>query len=565
MTRTLALFAVWIGFGCGDDDGVRPDGGGMDAGAFDAGSDAGALDAGAPDVCDALALARTPFQAGTGTRLGDVAGDFTIHELDGSTFTLSEQWSGCESYVFLAHFPGRTDDLFEGVLDRFFLEGARNVRYFVISDSEFEDDRRAFAERMSASLDEGLGFHGVGPEDQTFWRERFHFATDRLTAVEGSVSAHINDYIAWAATPAAAVDLAERGVARPPLPVVFGIDRAQQWDVGTNLSPAVGMEPQLGMAAFLGHFYEYRAALDARLAAESDATVVSLIDERTTGRVFTREVALPSAAEMAAFDTMEVDIEITCEHMNPFGCSEWDRIGSVQLCADGMPCMERLELARWITPYWRPGRQRYAIDASPLLGLLQDGGMKTFFVELGPDWERPTEWVAQVSLRLRTRGGVARPRGAVLAFRGGAFNDTYNTREPFSFTPPAGSTRVELVTILSGHGQEAANNCAEWCDHRHEFAVNGTELPVIAYDGMIGDARGCAARSNEGVIPGQWGNWAQSRAYWCPGLPVVARRDDMTASARIGEANALTYEGHYGLGDPRGGDIALSAYVVWYE
>jgi hypothetical protein len=39
----------------------------------------------------------------------------------------------------------------------------------------------------------------------------------------------------------------------------------------------------------------------------------------------------------------------------------------------------------------------------------------------------------------------------------------------------------------------------------------------------------------------------------------------MTASARIGEANDLTYEGHFGLGDPRGGDIALAAYVVWYE
>jgi hypothetical protein len=558
--RTLAVLAAGV-FGCGDDAGPPPDGGGVDAGALDGGFDAGA-DAGAPDVCDELGLPRTPLRPGTGTRLGEIAGDFTIHEIDGSTFTLSEQWSGCESYVFLAHFPGRTDDLFEGVLDRLFVEGARNVRYFVLSDSEFEEDRRAFGERLATSLDEGFGFHGLSEEDRAFWRERFHFALDRLTEVEGSVSAHVNDYLAWAATPAAAVDLAERGVARPPLPVVFGIDRAQAWDVGTNLSPAVGVEPQLGMAAFLGHFYQYRAALDARLEAES-ATVVSLIDERTTGRVFIREVALP--ADVAAFDTLEVDVEITCEHMNPFGCSEWDRIGSVQLCNDGMPCMERLELARWITPYWRPGRQRYAIDASPLLALLGSGGDRTFLVELGPDWERPTEWVVSVSLRMRTAGGVPRPAGAVLAFRGGAFDATYNVRKPFAFTPPAGSTRVELVTILSGHGQTAGDNCAEWCDHRHAFALNGTALPIIAHDGMIGEARGCAVRSDEGVIPGQWGNWAQSRAYWCPGLPVIARRDDMTASARIGESNDLTYRGTFGLGDPRGGDIALSAYVVWYE
>jgi hypothetical protein len=550
-------------FGCGDDDGPGPDAGGFDAAVRDAGSDAGA-DAGAPDVCDELGLPRVPFRPGTGTRLGDVAGDFTVQELDGSTFTLSEDWSGCESYVFLVHFPGRTDALFEGVLDRLFLEAPRNVRYFVISDAEDEASRLAFAERLSMSLDEGLAFHALSAEDQAFWKERFHFVTDRLATVEGSVSAHVNDYIAWAATPEAVVDLAERGLARPPLPVVFGIDRAQAWDTGTNLAPAVGMDPQLGMAAFLGHFYDYRAALEARLASET-ATVVSLIDETTTGRVFVREVELPSATEMAEFDTLEIDLAITCDTMNPFGCSEWDRIGAVHLCADGMPCTERVEIGRWITPYWRPGRQHYAIDASPFLAFLREGGTRSFAVELGPDWERPTEWIVSASLRLRTQGGRPRATGGALAFRGGRFDAMYNDRLPFTFTPPAGSTRVELVTILSGHDQTAGENCAEWCDHRHTFTVNGTPLPVIAHEGEIGDARGCAARSREGVIPGQWGNWAQARAYWCPGLPVAARRDDVTAQSRIGEANELTYRGSYIAGAPRGGDIALSAYVIWYE
>ncbi len=556
----MALAIVSL-IGC---DAPPSDPDGRDSGPpVDAGPDAGPRP---PDICDELGLARAPMRTSdVGTGFGDVAGDFTV-QTTGGAWTLSEEWSGCESYVFFTHFPGSTDELIRSTPDLLFQEGPRNAQYFFLSDDADEGARRALMSELAAGLEEGFAFFLEGDAAAAdFWRGRFHFVTDRATAIEGSVGAHLRDYLAWAATPEAAVDLGERGRAGAPLPVVFGIDRAQAFDPGGNLSPAVGQPPMLGMAAFLGHFYDYRAALEARLAGE-EATIVTLLDERTTGRVFTREVELPDAAAMAAFDTLEVDIVIDCEHGNPFGCSEWDRIADVQLCADGAACAERREIARWITPYWRRGRQHYLIDATPFLGLLRDGGARSFFVELGPEWERATEWNAQVRLRFRTRTGEPRAIGAELAFRGGAFDATYNTREPMRFTPPADATRVELVTILSGHGQTSGDNCAEWCDHRHAFALNGTALPVIAHEGdRIGSDRGCAARASEGVMPGQWGNWAQSRAYWCPGLPVEARRDDITSLVTLGSENEMTYAGSLGAeSEPRGGDIALSAYVVWY-
>ena len=546
---------------CGDDD--APD--------IDAGTDAGEPDAGvrAPDVCDELALSRAPMRTtGTGDGFGEVAGDFTVQTLSGP-WTLSEHWSGCESYVFLVHFPtAGGDELFATGLDRLFNEGPRNTRYFFLSHAADPAARRALVESLARTLEEGLAFWEIPEADRDFRRERIHFVTDRVDEVEGSVGAHVRSYLAWAQTPEATVDLGERGRAGAPAPAVFGIDRAQTWDPGGNLSPAVGRAPELGMAAFLGHYYEYRGRLDARLAAEEEsgeASVVSLLDERTTLRVFTREVTLPDAAAMAGFDRLEVDVEITCEAQNPFACSEWDRIAGVHLCASD-DCSERLELARWITPYWRRGRQRWAIDATPLLALLRDGGTRSFFVELGPEWERATEWVASVSLRFRATGEDERAIGGERAFTGGTFDSSYNTREPFRFTPPAGAARVELVTILSGHGQTDGDNCAEWCDHRHAFSVNGTALPVIAHEGArIGGPLGCASRASEGVLPGQWGNWAQARAYWCPGLPVEARRTDITAQVRLGEENELTYAGAFRDGAPNGGDIALSAYVVWYD
>ena len=42
------------------------------------------------------------------------------------------------------------------------------------------------------------------------------------------------------------------------------------------------------------------------------------------------------------------------------------------------------------------------------------------------------------------------------------FNDTYNDWPTFEFTPPASTTKVELVALISGHGQ-ATGNCA-WGD-----------------------------------------------------------------------------------------------------
>ena len=444
-------------------------------------------DAGPPphDFCAELMIPHIAFTPGAGgTRFGDQAGDFTVHAIDGATWSLRDQWSGCESYVVFVDLPGFTDRLFTTPFDLLFTEGPRNVQYFFASDDPDPGARRAFAMAQAAQLEMGFAFEGTSAADQTFWRTRFHFLTDQATSITGSIGPLLTQYNAYRITAAAGVDVGGgRGRAYPPPPAAFGIDRAQHFDSGDSLAQSVAASDNsiLGMAAYLGHFYNYRAALESRFASEaSSTTVVSLVDMTTATRTFTQTVMLPDMATMASFDTLEIDASVDCQNQNPFACSEWDRIADVNFCADGAACTQRRELGRWITPYWRRGRQHYVMDASALLGLLRAGGMQTFFVELGPDWERATTWHASVSLRFRHRGGVPGATGAERAFTGGTFDGTYNaTHTPFTFTPPAGTTRVELVTMLTGHGQDATTNCAEWCDHHHTFTVNATALPVI--------------------------------------------------------------------------------------
>jgi hypothetical protein len=546
---------------------AAPDAAYVDAGAPDA---AEAPDAGPPrppDVCDELGLPRRPFARGAETfRFGDLAGDFTVTGLDGASWSLEGAWTGCESFTFLGYIPTSgafEDQLFGSSLDPLVFETAPNAHFFFLSFERTEAARRARLEPLRARLDEViLGAFGPGPIAER-QRARFHVVVEHPTDAAGSLGAFYRDYLAYAADPASAVDLGDRGRAPPPLPFALAIDRDQRWDAGESLAQFVGGEPAFRMASYLPRFFDHRARL--RDADDAGVTRVPVLAETTTGRVFVREVALPDDATLAATDTLEVDVRVVCHARNVFGCSEWDRNAYVHVCSDAT-CAESLELVRWITPYWRRGEQRWFMDASPLLPLLEGGGRRWLRVTLGPDWERPTEWEVEVALRLSRRGAGSRARGAVRAFVGGEFDARYNDRAPFEFTPPATARRVELVVIVSGHGQVERTNCAEWCDHRHRFAINGVRLAEVRHPGRVGARAGCGPAADRGAPPGQWGNWAPERAYWCPGAPVDALRLDLTEHVRPGEANRLTYEAGLGAsGPPGGGTIDLSAYVVWSE
>ena len=81
----------------------------------------------------------------------------------------------------------------------------------------------------------------------------------------------------------------------------------------------------------------------------------------------------------------------------------------------------------------------------------------------------------------------------------------------------------------------------------------------------IGSLRGCAAEAGTGVPPGQWGNWAPGRAYWCPGWPVDALRMDITDFLSGGDMDRITYSANLAGAPPGGGNIDLSVYIVWYD
>ncbi len=565
---SIFLFASFVGACSSGDDEVEPvrDGGPRDGGVA---RDGGPRDGGyvEPDVCDDLGLPRIAYQDGDTTyAFGDVAGDFRVATFSGN-WILSNEWTGCESYVFLNYIPDdRTtfeDDLWNSN-PSWFVDTPVNTHYFFMATLAQENARIMKMQEVQGRIDAAIDAASDDEAVREAQRRRFHYVIDAPVLIPGSVGEFIQDYNTYRADPNNYADLGDRGRAPPPVAHAFAIDRDQRWDPVGNLNQTVGSPPAFQMASYVAGFFDHKAAIRDRLASEIGVETFVLLDETVTDREFIREATLPSASAMAGYDTLEVDVSVTCRERNVFACSEWDRIAHIFVCLDET-CSDRRELVRWITPYWRRGNRRWIMDASSLMGLVADGGAQRFQIVMGPTWERATPRDVRVAIRLSNQGAAARATAGELAFTGGTFDDTYNVRDPYRFTPPATASRVELVVILSGHGQEAGNNCAEWCDHRHIFAIGGNDLPEIAHEGNIGSRDGCGPAASRGVPPGQFGNWAPERAYWCPGLPVDPIRVDITSDVTLGAENELTYRGAFQTGMPNGGNISLSAYVVWYE
>ena len=438
-----------------------------------------------------------PAAGPVGLPFAGVAGDFALLTYAGK-LTFSEVYSGCEAWVIFFHVPGVNDGLFASSPELLVREGAPDTHYLFISDAETQEARAALMDSVATNVDGRLKVWVAGPERRSERRARFHFGLDRASEVEGSLGAHFRDYMAATRDPQYVVDLGERGRAGLLSPSVVVIGPDQIFDAGGSLSPNVQAAPELGMATFLGPFLKWRALADYRRETSAGKSM-SLFAETTASRLVTARI-LPEA--LSAGDGARLEVGVGCRALNPLACSEWDRIASVRLCLDGLDCADTLEVARWITPYWRRGQQRYSFELNDFVTVIRgahaaDGQGAVVQIELGPSWERATEWDLAVDLVVEARPD-APPRGLARLFGGNTFDGTY--ARTTSFQLPEDAKQVELLVLLSGHGQTEGDNCAEWCDHRHRFTINGQAGPMVLHEGpAIGSPRGCALA--EGVIP----------------------------------------------------------------
>ena len=356
---------------------------------------------------------------------GQTAPDFTVPTVNNGDWTLSEHWTGCDTYTFVNYYESNDYPVNLGSprkVHDFLVSAPRNTHYFILL---YPESGQAIDTTMTNLWAVFVGAYNMLEEDGNqeladWWRTHIHFVNesawdaDWIGQLNNSYQVP-NAFILWS----------------------FAIDQFQIIrEVGSYCDPATGWEtcpPEF--MALESVYFNFEAQRHQQMTADDlayDTEIISVFnktpveDPGWAGARTAVEVTLPDATRMADFDTLELDLLMECRGY-PAGteCPPWDYLVHAYLCDADDPATEEdestscsTELGRWITTYWRPGR--WVHDATPMLALLQDGGTRKI------QFYSQQYYELTMDLRFSARGKGHRPVAMERIFDGGAFNDRYN-------------------------------------------------------------------------------------------------------------------------------------------
>jgi hypothetical protein len=212
-------------------------------------------------------------------------------------------------------------------------------------------------------------------------------------------------------------------------------------------------------------------------------------------------------------------------------CDPWDRAGNVGVVAEagdaGAEDDVVVEIARIMTPYGVGGTWTY--DLTPLRPLLR--GTKTLrgFIDtwVGPGSRYGNGWALTTTFAFEGGTPEREPIAVIPIWQHGSDAavvvgdpDKPLTRAlpDRSIVLPRAASAVSVRTILTGHGQGNAGNCAEFCKLEHVARIAGEPYARTPW----------RADCRQTAVPGQQGTWTLPRAGWCPGADVKPWDFDVT-------------------------------------
>lgn len=257
-------------------------------------------------------------------------------------------------------------------------------------------------------------------------------------------------------------------------------------------------------------------------------------DEGQNRREVDVEVEFPDAA--LAYTAATLQFALSCPDD---ACDWWDRKGSIGIVEDAGTDAERvLEIARFVTPYRVGGT--WELDVTALRPLLSGPRTLRVYIDtwVGPGHANGNGWL--VDARFDLVGGIPseRPIAVLPLFPlvevgvGDPMVPIADQIAAVEAMIPAGASRVELRSVITGHGQGNADNCAEFCPLAHGYEVGGAGVQRTIWRDDCGD----------NPISNQQGTWQLPRAGWCPGDIVQPWVEDVTAMVTAGASVSVRYD-----------------------
>ena len=246
------------------------------------------------------------------------------------------------------------------------------------------------------------------------------------------------------------------------------------------------------------------------------------------------EITFPDAE--LGYESITLNLALRCP--NGTLCDWWDRHGHLGIVnRPGSDEESLVEIARFITPY--RVEAAWTLDVTSLRPLLAGTQTVRVFIDtwVGPGHANGEGWLVDASLDMV--GGIPDPLPiAVVPVWNETTYETGNPGNPIAAQVPdvtveipAEATRAELRTLITGHGQGNAENCAEFCPKVHGFQVGTQDWQRTVW------RDDCA----ENPVQPQAGTWQYPRAGWCPGADVIPWVEDVTEAIEAGTSVTLRY------------------------
>jgi len=302
-----------------------------------------------------------------------------------------------------------------------------------------------------------------------------------------------------------------------------------------------------------------------------NADVVNIFNETVMHgeKGVVKTIKMPKMEELQRYKHVYLDMALGCPGTSDYTCPHWDHTVQLYVCCNKTSSLCGKEIGRWITPF-RRRIGRWLTNIRPLVPMLESSDHCTFTMKTVP-WAMA--WKPSLKLRLADpeKGSAVVPVKVIALFRGGKFDQTYNTKctRDLNVTIPMSTVQVKFFATITGHGSDN-NNCAEFCVTSHHFIINEKHKNTRIFD-TAGTATGCADKVSEGSEPNEHGTWLYGRDGWCDGQNVSPWVEDITAQVNMGEENRIRYFGYFNGSDPNpspvtnAGNIIMYSYLVLYE